>query len=65
MHKVNIANYVVFDIANRFNLDENRDMDAELVEMVANAWHKKHFVSGTYFSKMTFTFYVKKVRRSF
>ena len=46
MHKVNIANYVVFDIANRFNLDENRDMDAELVEMVANAWHKKHFVSG-------------------
>ena len=46
MHKVNIANYVVFDIANRFNLDENRDMDAELVEMVANAWHNKHFVSG-------------------
>lgn len=47
MSKVNIANYVVYDLANRFNFVENNDMNNELVGMVAENWHKKHFVSGS------------------
>lgn len=42
MNKVNIANYIVYDLANRFNFAEHHEMDSELVGMV-----KKHFVSGS------------------
>lgn len=47
MSKVNIANYVVYDLQNRFNCIENNDLDSEIVGMVAEHWHKKHFVSGS------------------
>ena len=47
MNKVNIANYIVYDLANRFNFAEHHEMDSELVGMVADNWHKKHFVSGS------------------
>ena len=47
MNKVNIANYIVYDLANRFNFAEHHDMDSELVGMVAANWHKKHYVSGS------------------
>ncbi|MBO5038866.1 MAG: hypothetical protein J6C85_05370 [Alphaproteobacteria bacterium] len=47
MSKVNIANYVVYDLANRFNCIEHNDLDNEIVGMVAENWHKKHFVSGS------------------
>ena len=62
MNKVNIANYIVYDLANRFNFAEHHEMDSELVGMVADItpqhdsklqmlladnWHKKHFVSGS------------------
>ena len=47
MNKVNIANYIVYDLANRFNFAEHHEMDSELVGMVAEKWHKKHFVSGS------------------
>ena len=47
MNKVNIANYIVYDLANRFNFAEHHEMDSELVGMVADNWHKKHYVSGS------------------
>lgn len=47
MSKVNIANYVVYDLQNRFNCVDNNLMDSEIVGMVAENWHKKHFVSGS------------------
>ena len=40
MNKVNIANYIVYDLANRFNFAEHHEMDSELVGMVADNWHK-------------------------
>lgn len=46
MSKVNIANYVVYDLQNRLNCIENNDMDNEIVGMVADHWHKKHFISA-------------------
>lgn len=46
MNKVNIANYVVYDLANRFNCIEHSDMESEIVGLVAETWHKKHFVGG-------------------
>lgn len=47
MNKVNIANYVVYDLANRFNFIEHHDMESEIVGIVAENWHKKHFVDGS------------------
>lgn len=47
MNKVNIANYVVYDLANRFNCVELSDMESEIVGIVAENWHKKHFVGGS------------------
>lgn len=47
MSKVNIANYVVYDLQNRFNCVDKNDIDNEIVGMVAENWHKKHFVSGS------------------
>lgn len=47
MNKVNIANYVVYDLANRFNCVECQEMESEIVGIVAEKWHKKHFVTGT------------------
>ena len=46
MSKVNIANYIVYNLQNQLNCIENNDMDNEIVGMVAEHWHKKHFVSG-------------------
>ncbi len=46
MSKVNIANYVVYDLANRFNFMDHNAMENELVGVVADSWNKKHFVSG-------------------
>jgi len=47
MSKVNIANYVVYDLVNRFNFVEHHDMDREIAGLVADQWSKKHFVSGS------------------
>ena len=44
MNKVNIANYVVFDLSNRFNSIEKSGFDNELIGIVAENWHKKHFI---------------------
>lgn len=46
MVKVNIANYTVYDLQNRFNCIEHSDIDKEIINIVADNWHKKHFVSG-------------------
>ena len=45
MKKVDIANYVIFDLANRFNNSNPVGVDNEIVDMVAENWCKKHFVS--------------------
>lgn len=45
MRKVNIANYVINDLANRFNCVEHSDFNNDIVSVVAENWHKKHFVS--------------------
>jgi hypothetical protein len=46
MNKVNIANYVIYDLANRFHGTAHADMDMEMTDFVAETWHKKHFVSA-------------------
>ena len=46
MNKVNIANYVVYDLSNRFNTVEHCNMDNEIIGLVAENWHKKHFITG-------------------
>jgi len=46
MKKVNIANYVIYDVANRIRGTELSFLDNEIIEMVAEHWTKKHFVSG-------------------
>lgn len=51
MNKVNIANYVIYDLANRIRGVEHSDMDTEIVDLVAETWHKKHFISGTHILK--------------
>jgi len=43
MQKVNIANYVIYDLANRFH--GTTAMDSDIIDVVAENWHKKHFVS--------------------
>ena len=48
MSKLNIANYFVYDIANKFNCLDAPFGDKEITGMVADAWNKKHFVSGIY-----------------
>ncbi len=42
MNKVNIANYVVYDLANRFSVSEQNN---DVVELIAEDWHKKHFIT--------------------
>ena len=44
MNKVNIANYVIYDLANRFNCVEHCNTDNELIDMVAEHWHKRHSI---------------------
>jgi hypothetical protein len=44
MSKINIMNYVVSDLANRFNFSENVNTDRELVDLVEECWQKKHVV---------------------
>ena len=44
MSKVNIANYVIYDLANRFNCVEHCGIDNEIIDMVAEHWHKRHSV---------------------
>lgn len=39
MNKVNIANYVICDLANKFNIDD------DIVGLIADDWNKKHFVT--------------------
>lgn len=46
MSKVNIANFVIYDLASRFNFVENHELDSEIVGLVADNWNRKHFVSG-------------------
>jgi hypothetical protein len=46
MQKVNIANYTINDLANRFNCAEHTDFNSDIVSVVAENWHKKHFVSS-------------------
>jgi hypothetical protein len=46
MNKVNIANYVVFDLSNRFIGLDNNHIDNEIIKMIADNWHKKHSVSN-------------------
>lgn len=45
MNKVNIANYVIYDLANRFHGTSSSDRNDEIIDMVIDTWHKKHFVS--------------------
>ena len=45
MKKIDIANYVIYDLANRFNFMEHANMDKEFVDLVAENWHHKHFIS--------------------
>ena len=46
MKKVNIANYVIYDLANKFSNIKHSDVDSDIVDMVAENWHKKHFISA-------------------
>ncbi len=46
MKKANIANYVITDLANRFNCVEHATFNNDIVSVVAENWHKKHFVSS-------------------
>lgn len=46
MSKVNIVNFVVYDLASCFNFAENHELDREIVGLVADYWNRKHFVSG-------------------
>lgn len=46
MNKVNIANYIVYDLSNRFNTVEHCNFDNEIIGLVAENWHKKHFVAS-------------------
>ncbi|MBR2273847.1 MAG: hypothetical protein IJ864_03325 [Alphaproteobacteria bacterium] len=48
MKKVNIANYVIYDLANRFNNADVTTLNNEIVDLVAETWHKKHFVSSSH-----------------
>ncbi len=41
MNKVNIANYVIYDLANKFN----NNVDDDIVGLIADDWHKRHFIS--------------------
>lgn len=45
MKKVNIANYVIYELANRFNKEQYLEADSEIIGLVADKWCKKHFVS--------------------
>ena len=45
MKKVNIANYVIYELANRFNKEQFLEADSEIIGLVADKWCKKHFVS--------------------
>lgn len=45
MNKVNIANYIIYDLANRFNGAAPTDIDDDIINFVAESWHKKHYVS--------------------
>lgn len=47
MKKVNIANYVIYDLANRFNNSSSLGVDSEVIDFVAETWCKKHFVSSS------------------
>lgn len=44
MSRVNIANYVIYDLANRFNCVEHCGIDNELIDIVAEHWHKHHSI---------------------
>lgn len=46
MNRVNIANYVVYDLSNKFNVTECSNMDSDIVGLIADNWHKKHFMNG-------------------
>jgi len=46
MKKINIANFVIYDLANRFNGNFQPEMDREIVDLVAENWGKKHFISA-------------------
>ena len=45
MKKIDIANYVIYDLANRFIGNDVTDLNSEIVNLVADTWCKKHFVS--------------------
>ncbi len=45
MTQANIANYVVFDTAEKFNCTEPDQIEKEIVDIIADNWAKKHFVT--------------------
>lgn len=63
MNKVNIANYVVYDLSNKFSGLDNGGFNNEIVEMIANSWHKKHYVDGI--NKNVKHRYNEKIRQTF
>lgn len=63
MNKVNIANYVVYDLSNKFSGLDNGGFNNEIVEMIANNWHKKHYVDGI--NKNVKHRYNEKIRQTF
>ena len=63
MNKVNIANYIVYDLSNRFNTAELNNIDDNIINMIAEDWHKKHFVAG--FSKNIKINHPKQISQKF
>ena len=45
MNRVNIANYVVYDLSSKFNVNECGNMD-DIIGLVADNWNKRHFITG-------------------
>lgn len=44
MNKPNIANYIIFDLSNHFIDTQKENLDNELIGLLAENWHKKHFI---------------------
>jgi len=48
MKKINIANVIIYDLANKFTGSNYLDINDDIVDLVAENWCKKHFVSTSY-----------------
>lgn len=48
MKKINIANVIIYDLANKFNNTGYLDANSDIVDLVAENWCRKHFVSTSH-----------------